>query len=240
MQTEMKILTDIHTHTLATPHAYSTITENAKQASELGLQAIAMTDHSGGLDAPHFWHFMNFKALPKEIYGVRILNGIETDITDIHGTLDTGEEILKKLDIVVASIHRPTYTALGTKDNTEAYMAAVENPFVDIIGHSGAPDIAYDYEAVIKRAKDLGKMIEINQGTFRMRPQNIPTCREIALWCKKLGAGICVNSDAHFWTDIGKRDDAINILREIDFPEELIMNRNLETLKEFLKPRKNI
>ena len=236
----MQILTDIHTQTLATPHAYSTVTENVKRASEIGLEAIAVTDHSGGLDAPHEWHFLNLKALPKELFGVRILKGIETDITDIHGNLDMRDDVLKTMDIVIASVHRPTYKALGTEDNTEAYMNALENPYTDILGHSGYPEVKYDYEAVIKRAKELGKMIEINQGTFGVRKPSIPNCREIALLCKKHGTFICVNSDAHFWTNIGKRDDAIKMLLEIDFPKELIANRSLESLREFLAPRKTI
>ncbi len=237
----MNILTDLHTHTIATTHAYSTITENAKAASLMGLEAIAMTDHCGEVpDSPHMWHFLNIRVLPKEIHGVRILKGAEVNICDLHGRLDMGEEIMKILDIIIASIHRPCYSGVGESDHTEAYMSAVENKYVDILGHSGAPDLAYDYEKVVKRAGELGKMLEINTNTFKIRKSNVPNCRKIAELCKKHGTSICVNSDAHYCDMIGKFDPAIEMLREIDFPEELIANRSLSALREFLKPRKEI
>ncbi len=237
----MNILTDLHTHTIATTHAYSTITENAGAAAKMGLEAIAMTDHCGEIpDSPHMWHFLNIRVLPKEIEGVRILKGAEVNITDIHGRLDMPEDIMKLLDIIVASIHRPCYADVDKKDHTEAYMAVVENPYIDIIGHSGAPDLKYDYEKVIKRAGELGKMLEINTNTFNIRKSNVPNCVEITKLCKKHGTHICVNSDAHYCDMIGKFDPAIKMLEEIDFPIELIANRSLAALGEFLKPRKEI
>ncbi len=237
----MKILTDLHTHTVASTHAYSTITENANIAKEMGLEAIAMTDHTGEVpDVPHIWHFMNMNVLPDTISGVRILKGAEVNICDINGRLDMPESVMKTLDIVIASIHRPCYEDVGKSDHTTAYMAVLENPYVDIIGHSGAPDLAYDYEKVVKRAGELGKMIEINTNTFKIRKSNIPNCRKIAELCKEYGTHICVNSDAHYCDMVGKFDASIAMLEEIDFPEDLIANRSLDALKEFLKPRKEI
>ena len=234
----MKILTDMHTHTIATTHAYSTIDENAKAAKELGLEAIAMTDHCGTIpDAAHIWHFHNLRALPREMSGVKILRGIEVNITDINGTLDMDDDTMRRLDVVIASIHRPCYADLDKEDHTTAYMAAVEHECVDIIGHSGTPDLKYDYRKVIKRAGELGKLIEINGNTFNIRKQNIPNCREIALICKELGTMICVNSDAHHSSMIGDVGEAVKMLEEIDFPEELIANRSFAAFQEFLKRR---
>lgn len=235
----MKILTDMHTHTVATTHAYSTINENAQAAKELGLEAIAVTDHGGEIpDAAHIWHFHNLKALPREISGVRILRGIEVNITDINGRIDVDEETMQRLDVVIASIHRPCYADLDKTDHTSAYMAVVENKYVDIIGHSGAPDLKYDYRKVIKRAGELGKLIEINGNTFNIRKANIPNCREIALLCKELGTGICVNSDAHHSSMIGDIGAAQRMLEEIDFPEELIINRSFSAFEEHMKQQR--
>lgn len=235
----MKILTDLHTHTVATTHAYSTITENAAAAKAKGLEAIAMTDHCGTIpDSAHIWHFMNLKALPRTIDGVRILRGAEVNITDIHGSLDMSDDVMKTLDIVVASIHRPCYADLDKADHTEAYMSVLENPHTDIIGHSGSPELSYDYETVIRRAGELGKLIEINANTFKIRKDNVPNCRIIAETCKRLGTCISVDSDAHFSSLIGEFDLALEMLREIDFPEELIANRSYSALCEFMAPRK--
>lgn len=237
----MKILTDLHTHTLASSHAYSTLTENAAAARAAGLEAIGMTDHCGTIpDSAHIWHFMCLHELPDYIDGVRILKGAEVNITDIHGTLDMDAELMGTLDIIIASIHSPCYSGLGEKDHTEAYMTAVENPCVDIIGHSGSPKYRYDYPAVIRRAGELGKMIEINAKTFVARPDSVPICKDIAAECKKQSVHICVDSDAHFAQAIGKFANAEKLLEELNFPEELIANRSLEEFAKFMATRKKI
>lgn len=236
----MKILTDLHTHTTATPHAYSTVTENAVSAKEKGLEAIAMTNHFGVGDAPHIWHFINIGAVPKEIHGVRVFRGAEVNILDLDGTIDMPEDVMSTLDIVIASIHRPAHQGFEGMDHTKAYLNVVANPYIDIIGHSGSPDWKYDYETVVKRAGELGKMIEINANTFHIRKGNVPNCREIALMCKKHGTHICVNSDAHYCESVGNVELPLKMLEEIDFPEELIANRSLDALRSFMKRRKNL
>lgn len=238
----MKILADVHCHTIASDHAYSTILELAKAASDSGMEAIAITDHGPDIgDAPHWWHFENLKIVPRNIYGVKILRGIELNILNNKGEVDDlPESLLKKLDIVIASLHRPCYADGDFTDHTGAYMGAVENPYIDIIGHSGTAGFPYDYERVIKRAGELGKLIEINQHSFMTRKSSIENCRKIAELCRDNGTGIVVNSDAHITFDIGDYGDALEMLAEIGFPEKLIMNRSYEVLKDFLKPRKII
>ena len=82
----MNILTDIHCHTIASDHAYSTVLELARSAEEKGLEAIAVTDHGIGMeDSPHIWHFHNLKAIPRQIGGVKILYGCEANILNSDG-----------------------------------------------------------------------------------------------------------------------------------------------------------
>ena len=224
----MKILFDTHTHTLASTHAYSTVMENAKYASEIGMEAIAVTDHAPAIpDGAHEWHFLNLKALPREIYGVKILYGAEVNIVDI----------LKKLDVVNASIHRPCYKDFGAKDNTSAYLAVVNNPLIDVICHSGSPDMAYDYERIIDLAKKNHKLMEINNHSFFVRKSSIPNCRKIAELCKEKEVGIVVSSDAHIAFEIGDYNYALDMLKEISFPEKLIMNRRLKAYEDFMSEK---
>ena len=139
----MKILLDTHTHTLASTHAYSTVLEMAKYASEAGMEAIAITDHAPAIpDGAHPWHFQNLKAIPREIYGVKILYGAEVNILDLEGNIDLADEVLEKLDVVNASIHAPCYKDGDATDHTSAYLAIVNNPLVDVICHSGSPAFA--------------------------------------------------------------------------------------------------
>lgn len=239
----MNIITDLHTHSIAVGHAYSTIIENAAEAAKKGIEAIGVTEHTlSAPDHPHIFYFANLKMLPKYIHGVRMLKGVELDILNEKGEVFLPEDILKKLEIVVASIHGVSHVHKGGDDYdaTDAYMNALENPYIDILGHTGSPLFKYDIDKVVKRAGELGKMIEINANSFTYRKRNVPRCREIALACKKYGTSIAVNSDAHICFNIGEFKKPIDMLKEIDFPYELIANRNLKSLGEFLSPRKNI
>ena len=72
------IVADFHCHTLASSHAYSTVTEVARQAAAMGMLAVGCTDHGIGIeDAPHLWHFLNLRILPPYIDGVRVKNAAE-------------------------------------------------------------------------------------------------------------------------------------------------------------------
>ena len=237
----INIKVDTHTHTIASTHAYCTVMENAKYASEVGMEAIAVTDHAPQLpDAPHFWHFRNLKNIPRDLFGVKILYGVELNILDLEGNTD--EECLgtERMDVVNASIHSPCFKDGPGHDCTGAYENVIKNPNIDIVCHSGNPDYAYDYEKIVKMAGEYNKLIEINNHSFAVRKSSIENCRKIAELCKKFGTGIVVSSDAHFCTDIGNYNNALNMLNEIDFPEELIMNRDLKTFEKFMSGRKEL
>lgn len=85
----MEIIADLHTHTLASTHAFNTVTEMARAAYEMGHKAIAITDHGPQMpDSPHIWHFYNLMRLPQKIEGVFLLRGMEADVLNIRGELD--------------------------------------------------------------------------------------------------------------------------------------------------------
>ena len=89
----MKIVADLHTHTIVSGHAYSTLMENAKYASEIGLKILGVTDHGPNMPgAPDPWYFGNFKVLPKKLFGVKMLYGCEANIIDSEGNLDISSE----------------------------------------------------------------------------------------------------------------------------------------------------
>lgn len=236
---KLKIVADLHTHTLASTHAYSTVLENAKYASEIGLKYLAITDHAPTLtDAPHIWHFVNLRMLPNEIFGVKILKGAEVNILNKDGEIDLPVDVLKGLDWVVASFHHPACAPMPVDDCTNAYMNIAKNPYVDLIGHSGLQDFAYDYEKTIKVFKEYDKLVEINQNSFIARKSSLKNCAEIAKICKKNDVKIAVTSDAHFAYGIAMVDDAMKLLKEIDYPENLIINSSIELFEDYLKNRK--
>jgi putative hydrolase len=235
---EFNVVADLHCHTLASSHAYSTITELAKAAAERGLVAIGCTDHGVAMPgSPHPWYFGNLKDLPDKIEGVRVLQGVEANVVDFDGRLDMDNGILKRLELVIASMHGGLMPKGSVEQCTNAWLGVVNNPHVDIIGHSGEPAFAYDYETVLTAVKQNGKVVELNEHSFNARPQSINNCIRIAKLCKDLGVFVSVNSDSHFHDTVGKFERWKQILSDIDFPCELIINSDKEILTTFLKNR---
>lgn len=238
MKEKTKIIADTHTHTLASTHAYSTVLENFKFASEIGLSYLAVTDHAPKMaDAPHRWHFENLRILPKELFGVKLLKGAEVNILDENGSLDLSDHILSQLDWVIASFHVEACAPMSKEKHTQAYLNIAKNEKVDVIGHSGREIYFYDYETAIKAFKEYNKLVEINQNSFVARKDSQKNCIEIAKLCKKYEVKVVVNSDAHFAYNIGQVDDALALLEEIDFPQSLIVNSSLELFEEYSNNR---
>lgn len=235
----MKYALDVHTHTIASGHAYSTLMENAKAASEKGIKVLGTTEHGITMPhSPHIWYFQNYKVLPREMYGVTMLYGTEANIIDYDGNLDMDDFTLDKMDIVIGSIHDEVYKVGNVEENTEAFINVIKSGKVDIIGHLGNPGVPVDFERIIKFAKEKDVLIEINNSSFTTsRVGSFSNCKEIALLCKKYDTKLIINSDAHFCTLIGEFTQAVSMLESIDFPEELIINKDPNELLLRLKKK---
>lgn len=235
-----QIEADMHSHTIASDHAFCTVLEMAKYASEQGLKAIAITDHGPKLpDGAHPFHFNNImKNVPEYLYGVRIYRGAEANILDFEGSLDLTPKNLRELEWIIVSFHGPACQPGSVEEHTKAYLKLADNPFVDVIGHSGMDIYKYDYEPVIPVFRDKKKLVEINSHSLTSRIGAPKNCRRIAEICKRCGAPIVVDSDAHICFSLGEVGDALKMLREIDFPPELIMNLKAERMAKWIEGRK--
>ena len=99
---------DLHTHTVASGHAYCTLREMAKAASDKGLELLGITEHAPKMPGTcHKFYFQNIKVVPREMYGIQLLLGSEVNILDAAGTVDLAQKTLEKLDVVIASLHVP-------------------------------------------------------------------------------------------------------------------------------------
>lgn len=235
-----EIRTDTHCHTVASTHAFSTVLELAQYAEKNGIDAIAVTDHGPKIpDGAHLWHFGSLRNLPPYIGKVRVLHGVEANICDFDGNIDMPLRYQKELDWIIASFHDPVCTPGTVEQNSEAYLKVAENPYVDVIGHSGTESYKYDYERVIPVFKEKGKIVEINSHSFSNRKGAKTNCKIIAEICKKIEAPIVVNSDAHCCFSVGDFSDALEMLRSIDFPQELIVNRSFKSLADWILKKRN-
>ncbi len=231
-------IADFHTHTLFSPHAYSTVTENAAAGARCGMLAVACTDHAEATpDTGHHWHFTNMRILPPTIEGVRVLRGMEANVMDFTGRIDASPKLRQQMELVIASMHAGTMPEGSVEEITEAWAAVAADPDIDIIGHSGTPRYAFEYEAVIPLFGQHGKVVEINEGSFRVRRDSYENCKRIAKLCKLHGVRIAVNSDAHFHEHVGQFSNAIALLDEIGFPPELVVNNSREALMAFFEEK---
>lgn len=238
----MKIIADTHCHTVGSSHAYSTVMENVSEAKAQGLYAIAITDHARTMPSPPgTWYFENFRVIPNEINGIKVLRGVEANVLSSKGDLDI--PVLKNkpdFNWVIASIHDVAFDDNADVDScTRAWINVAKNPNVNVIGHSGLPKFKYDYKKVIPIFKKYNKLIEINNSSFTVREGSKSNCKEIAQICKDCGAYIVVNSDAHFCTKVGHFENALEMLHEINFPEELVVNSSIPRFEKYLKEHTN-
>lgn len=236
----MKFLMDTHTHSIASGHAYSTVDENMRWAAQKGLEMVALTDHAPGMkDTTGHAYFANLHVLPKELHGVKLLRGIELNIMDFDGKVDMDDRVLSRMDLCIASLHVPCIAPGSRKENTRALLKAMENPYVDIIGHPGDPRYDVDFKEVFRQAKETGTFLEVNNaslipGGFRDGSQE--NVKSILCMSMEEGVPVVLGSDAHFYTGIGDFTYAADLLKEVGFPEELVLNtdpvRFLASLKQ--------
>jgi len=234
----MKILADLHTHTIASGHAYSTINEIAQAAAAKGLKGLAVTDHGPALPGgPHYYHFCAMRFIPREIAGVRIFRGVEANVLNQQGELDLPVEVLGDLDFVMAGLHEACgFCGRGRDQNTEALLAAMEDPLVRCISHPGNPVFPLDYEELVKGAVRTGTALEINNSSLEgvSRKGSSGNCREIARLCAEHGAKVLIGSDAHIAQGVGVFDDALQLVAGAGIAEGQVLNASWERLLGFL------
>lgn len=235
---KIQLVADLHIHTIASGHAYSTYAEIVKAAAKKGLQAVALTDHGPATPGgPYRYHFRNLTILPERERNVEILRGIEANIIDRDGTLDLPEDYLQMLDLVWAGFHLACLQPAGKSINTEIVLNALANPFVDGIVHPGNPDFAIDEETVVREAVKRGKILEINNSSFTMRRGSMSGCLEIARAIRRFDGIVALNSDAHVAANVGDFARALKLIDEVGISSERILNADLGMLKAFLKSR---
>lgn len=236
----MDIEVDLHTHTVASGHAYSTITENALAASRKGIKLLGMTDHGPSMPgAPSLYHFGNLAVLPSEIGGVSILTGVEANITSHEGELDIPLRYLAKMKVVLVGLHLYCYPGGTAEQNTAAYLKAMENPFTDMMVHPGRPEFALDLEQIAKAAADMEVPVEINNSSLSAQKRGSwDNCRLFAGYMAKYRGSVILGSDAHFWDRVGEFGFALELVKEAGIKETQILNTSEQKVLAYLESRR--
>lgn len=230
---------DPHIHSIASGHAgTSTVTDIAKQAKARGLKMVGITDHGPAtMHSAKEAYFRNLAYAMKKRCGVEILYGAELNILDYEGRVDLDDEILSQLDYAIISMHQPNIKSGTLEENTFAYIHAMKHPNVRIIGH--ADDVKYpvDFEALAIAAKHYQVVFELNNSSLRpdgYRGNTHENAKSILAVCKKHGLPIVLSSDSHGQEHVGDFTYAEALIKEMDFPDSLILNHSGRAFKSLI------
>ncbi|MFG1925556.1 PHP domain-containing protein [Cryptosporangium sp. NPDC048952] len=203
------LLGDCHTHSDWSDGG-SPIREMAEAARSIGHQYVVLTDHSprltvaNGLSADRLRKQLDVVAeLNEELAPFRILTGIEVDILD-DGSLDQEDELLARLDVVVASIHSKLRDPADKM--TKRMLGAIENPHMDVLGHCTGrlvtgrestgqgkrPESQFDADAVFAACAEHGVAVEINS-----RPERLDPPKRLLRLAVEAGCHFAIDTDAH-------------------------------------------
>jgi DNA polymerase (family 10) len=192
---------DLQMHTTASDGKNS-IEEMAAAAKALGHAYIAITDHSkavtvaNGLDEKRVQlHIQKLRAANESGLGIRVFAGSEVDILK-NGSLDYSDEILAQIEVVVCSVH--SYMNLDSAAMTDRMLAAIENPYTQIIAHPTGrlllrrDSFAYDMENVLDACAKHGVAMECNSYPDRLDLKDL-----YLRMCKDRGVKVVISTDSH-------------------------------------------
>lgn len=234
---------DLHTHT-EWSDGRNTMDQMVETANAQGLEYLGITDHSAsstvanGLDQKRLLaQIQHVHQLNERIEGITLLAGSEVDIRP-NGSLDYPDDVLAQLDIVIASIHSQFTQSEAAM--TERMIAAIENPYVKIIGHptgrllGSRPMYPIDVDAVIRAAAENDTVLEINAS-----PSRLDLGPEYVRKAKEAGVLMSINTDAHSKSQFEFRRFGVNVARRSGLTKDDVINTySLEKLheKHIIKP----
>jgi DNA polymerase (family 10) len=197
---------DLHMHTSWSDGKYST-EEMIEAARKRGYKYVAITDHSkslgvaGGLsDDDLMRHMEEIRSLASKYSDIRVLAGTEVDIR-LDGTLDYSDELLGKLDFVVASVH--SGFKQSRSELTARVVRAMQNPYVRVIGHPTGRLLGdrepydIDFDEVMKEAARTRTCLEVNSNFHRLDLNDVH-CRK----ARDLGVHVIISTDSHNYDDL--------------------------------------
>ena len=226
MNYELKL--DVHTHTIMSGHAYSSLQEMVAAAQQKKLDILGITEHAPGIPGTcNPIYFRNLHVVPRQMGDLRLMLGAELNILDTKGTLDLDEYYYRMLDIRIAGIHLLCWQGGTIEENTAGMIAAIRNPWTQIISHPGDGTAELLFEPIVLAAKETGTLLEINNSSLNPRRNKdaaLANNLEILRLCKRYEVPVVLSSDAHISYDIANYSFIWPLLAETDFPDALILN----------------
>lgn len=232
---------DFHSHTFFSKCGIHTHLEMLTRAKELGLKALAVTDHGPALDSRFTLPF--FDRLKNPIEGIRFIKGIECNLVDEHGTIDIIDipiRFRKYLELILLGFHPNVKKNQSAVKYTDMLITAIEkNPCIDIIAHPNEINYPLEYERLAIAAKNYGIALELNNSKTLHHRTTPESTRKLIQVCKKVGCRMTIGSDAHAIEELGLDDSVRPYLEEVKFPKKLLINSSVEKAFAFIEERRS-
>ena len=180
---------------------------------------------------------MLFRSVPRTLYDVEILHGCEINVLN-DGTLSLEQKYIDRLDYAIVGIHQQCYQDAGRKKNTENLISCMKNEKVFFVSHPDDDHTPLDYEVLVPAAKEYHVALEVNDNTFRRiskRLNCLENYKTMLSLCMEYNTPVIVSSDAHDPSWVGEVSRALAFMEEIGFDENLILNTDVQKLKEFIR-----
>ena len=238
---------DLHTHSIASGHAFNTVDELARAAKRKRISVLGITDHGPSMEgAPTPGYFEMVDRLPAKIHGIVVLMGCEANVIDTQGHLDLHEPYITFQKLLLVGLHRrtPYPEVASVEENTTALIKAMENHRVHIVAHPYRSVYPIDVTAVVDAACKHDTLLEVNASVFRRvfasspSPFDDPTMahtRTMIQLLRSRGRGFVLNSDAHFTSELGI-DEALmrDLQRTLEFSMDDVVNASPSSMRGYV------
>lgn len=235
---------DLHLHTTESD-GRSSLEEMVEAARQRGYEYICVADHSqsssiaNGLSAERLLaQVRQIREFNEKLDDITILAGSEVDIL-AEGRLDFPDDLLAQLDFVVASLHYGMSNDIEA--NTERTLAAIRNPYVNVIGHptgrliNRREAMPIDIEAISREAAATGTALEINASNQRLDLKD-----QHARLARDLGVTLAINTDAHHTDQYGELRFGVLTARRAWIREAEVLNtRPLADVRKFVQAKRD-
>ena len=230
------IKVDLHSHTHFSLCGIHTVIELLTEAKRLGMTGLAVTDHGPALGGRLNKIF--FERLHDPVEGIKLLKGLELNVVDRDGNTDCPTAYLPYLDIVLLGLHYNIETGQTKEQYTDYLIKTIsKNSYIDIIAHPN--DIKYlpDFKLLCEACLEYSVAIEINNTKTALQRVSDEITLELMKCCKDYSCPVVVNSDAHTLNELGRDEAVQRLLKSIDFPEHLIINRTVSSAFDYIIER---
>lgn len=233
---------DLHIHTTASKHAHNTILEYINQAKKLKMKVIGISDHGpeNFSTLADELYIREMKRMPDVIDGIRVLKGVEANISNRRGEIDLSEKTINRIDYVMAGMHRGSaYKDGGRAVNTKSMINMIRSGKVHIITHPfNTKTFKLDMIKVSRAACDHGVLLEVNLSYFYeedMIPELLENLKTMIRVARENKKKVIVNSDAHNIWELGDDSNLKKYKKQIGLTDDLIINNYPKELFKILK-----